>query len=419
MKVLCSALSSLPTSIPPDVKAFTFFERSEDSEVGGIGNGWISRLKTAGFAPSVSTWDFVLFAFAVCAADLAVIRKNSADGWTRQIELKVTLNSSKAWRREAARLEQMLRTLTGDYWKLRFTDGGPPPPVGKRVLCDRDCVALLSGGLDSLIGGIDAKAQGKSPIFVSQLAYDDSKRQLEFAAALGGETWHQQWSHKINFGGSHEPSTRGRSMAFYGLAVLSASLLTAKRPEIIVPENGFISVNPPLLPGRMASLSTRTTHPLFMQQLQEVLPLLGIDVALSMPYQFKTKGEMLAECADQKTLAKYASKSTSCGRFRTNNNTHCGRCVPCMVRKAAFLQWGKNTDKTVYSFDSVLNAGKSAADDPMAVAVAVLTARKGGVDKLLGAALSFASLSDRPRYRRMLESGLSELDKLLTRDGLL
>jgi len=419
MKVLCSSLTTLPASIPEGVKAFTFFERSKDPNVGGIGNGWIRQLEAAGFAPSVSTWDFVLFAFAVCAADFAVIRKDSADGWTRQIELKITLNDPTAWNHEAARLEEMLKTLTGDYWTLSFTNGGPPPPAGKRVLCDRDCVALLSGGLDSLVGGIDAKTQGKSPIFVSQLAHEDSERQRNYAAMLGGGTWHQQWSHKIDFKGRREPSTRGRSMAFYGLAVLSASLLTVKKPEIIVPENGFISVNPPLLPGRMASLSTRTTHPLFMQQLQEVLPLIGVDVRLVMPYQFKTKGEMLAECADQKILKQYASDTTSCGRFRTYNRTHCGRCVPCMVRKAAFLRWDPASDKTTYRFTNVASAGKSSADDPMAVAVAVLAARRGGLDKLLGATLSFASSTERPNYRRMLESGLGELATLLTRDGLL
>jgi hypothetical protein len=419
MRVLCSALTALPTSAPNDVKAFTFFERSKDPSVGGIGNGWIRQLEAAGFAPSVSTWDFVLFAFAVCAADFAVLRKDSADGWTRQLHLKITLNNSLAWKREASRLEQMLKTLTGDYWKLSFTNGGPPPPEGKRVLCDRDCVALLSGGLDSLVGGIDAIAQGKRPIFVSQLAHEDSERQREYAEMLGGGVWHQQWSHKIDFKGRHEPSTRGRSMAFYGLAILSASLLDVKRPEIIVPENGFISVNPPLLPGRMSSLSTRTTHPLFMKQLQDALPLLGVDVRLTMPYQFKTKGEMLAQCADQKLLAKWASDTTSCGRFRTYNRTHCGRCVPCMVRKAAFLRWAPASDNTRYRFTNVTNSGKSYADDPMAVAVAVLTARRGGVDKLLGATLSFASLTERPKYRRMLESGLDELAELLSKDGLL
>lgn len=419
MKVICSTIASLPASIPDGAKAFTFFERSDNPTVGGIGNGWIRELEAAGFAPSVSTWDFVLFAFGVCAADFAVIRKDSADGWTRELELAITLNNPTPWNREVPRLERMLRTLTGDYWRLSFTEGGPPPPAGNRVLCDRDCVALLSGGLDSLVGGIDATAQGKRPIFVSQLAHEDSDRQRNYAAVLGGATWHQQWSHRIDFKGRHEPSTRGRSMAFYGLAVLAASLLSATQPEIIVPENGFISVNPPLLPGRMASLSTRTTHPLFMRQLQEVLPLLGVDVRFNMPYQFKTKGEMLAECADQDTLAQLASNTTSCGRFRTYNRTHCGRCVPCMVRKAAFLRWAPESDTTRYRFNNVANAGKSNADDPMAVAVAVLTARNGGIDKLLGATLSFASSSERPKYRQMLEGGLKELAGLLERDGLL
>jgi hypothetical protein len=223
---------------------------------------------------------------------------------------------------------------------------------GNRQLCDRDCVALLSGGLDSLIGGIDATAQGRRPIFVSQLAFEDSARQIAYAHALGGGEWHQQWSHKVVFGGKKETSTRARSMAFYGLAVLATSLLTVNRPEILVPENGFISINPPLLPGRMASLSTRTTHPQFMGLVQILLDAIGVDAHLSMPYRFKTKGEMLEQCADQVLLAKYGCDTTSCGRFRTYNRTHCGRCVPCMVRKAAVLRWGV-TDTTTYKFSSL------------------------------------------------------------------
>ena len=43
-----------------------------------------------------------------------------------------------------------------------------------------------------------------------------------------------------------------------------------------VAENGFISINPPLLPGRMASFSTRNYHPLFMSMLQELLVGLNI-----------------------------------------------------------------------------------------------------------------------------------------------
>lgn len=419
MKILCSTLASLPNPLPAGTRGFTFFERADDPAVGGIGNGWLRELEAAGFAPSVPKWDFVLFAFAVCAADFVALRKGTADGWTRQLELEVTLNDPSPWVAQREKLETMLRVLTGDFWTLSFLAGGPAPPAGNRVLCDRDCVALLSGGLDSLVGGIDACAQGRRPIFVSQLAHEDSERQRDYAAMLGGSNWHQQWSHRIAFKGPHEPSTRGRSMAFYGLAVLASSLLPVETADIIVPENGFISVNPPLLPGRMASLSTRTTHPLFMHQLQEVLPLLGVDVRLEMPYRFKTKGEMLQECADQATLAEYASTTTSCGRFRTYNRTHCGRCVPCMVRKAAFIKWETGTDGTRYKFSNLANSGKSSADDPMAVACGVLTSRAHGVDRFLGASLAFASAADRPHYRRVLEVGLAELGTLLDRDGVL
>ena len=418
MKILCSSINSLPKNIPEGTLAFTFLEASPRVGVGRIANGWQRKLEKAGYAPSIPVWDFMLFCFAVYAADLAALRKSSADGWTRQISLDITLNDPSAWERNKSLAEGMLRVLSGDFWTLQFLPGGPKPPKGSPRVCDRDCVSLLSGGLDSLIGGIDITADGRKPIFVSQLAFEDSARQIAYAKALGGGDWHQQWSHKVVFKRKKETSTRARSMAFYGLAVLATSLLSIKRPEVIVPENGFISINPPLLPGRMASLSTRTTHPQFMEQLQNLLDAVGVDVCLSMPYRFMSKGEMLQECADQSLLAKYACDSTSCGRFRTYNRTHCGRCVPCMVRKAAILHWG-HADTTKYKFMNLSNSGKADADDPLAVACAVLTVEQRGIDSFLGATLTFASDDDRPNYRHVAEQGLAELARLLRRDSVL
>ncbi|MYM84149.1 hypothetical protein GTP44_19615 [Duganella sp. FT50W] len=420
MKFICTSVEALPGTFAADERAFTLFKAAQRSGVGTIARGWKGSLKRKGFRPSAQTWDFVQFCLSVCAADLAGLRSTSADGWTRTIELTVGLHEPLVWTPLKAHAEAMLKVLTGDYWTLHFVDGGVAPPDGKAQPFDRDCVSLLSGGLDSLIGGIDLISRGRRPIFVSQLAHEDSERQRHYAAVLGGRETHMQWSHGISFKGPRESSTRGRSLAFYGFAVLAASRVIGSPVQILVPENGFICINPPLVPGRVASLSTRTTHPLFIEMLQELLDQLEVAVRLDLPYRFKTKGEMLRECLDQELLGTLASDSTSCGRFRTYNRVHCGRCVPCMIRKSAFLAWGAGRDTTRYVHETVAGSDKSSGpDDPMAAALAVLSVRDQGLDRFLGASLAFASTNDRALYRNVLDTGIQELEALLQADGIL
>lgn len=419
-KVLCTSVDHLPAMLENGERVFTLFKTAKRAGIGTIAKGWRGSLKRKGFAPSAQAWDFVQFCLSVCAADLCCLRSTSADGWTRTIELTIALHEPLLWGPWKAHAEGMLKLLTGDYWTLHFVDGGAAPPNGTPQPLANDCISLLSGGLDSLIGGIDLVAAGRRPAFVSQLAHEDSERQRRYATLLGGGATHMQWSHGISFTGRREPSTRGRSLAFYGFAVMAASKVTERPVQVFVPENGLICVNPPLVPGRVASLSTRTTHPLFVAKLQELLDGLGIDVRLELPYRFKTKGQMLRECADQRLLGTVASDSTSCGRFRTYNRTHCGRCVPCMIRRAAFLAWGPSRDTTTYAFPSLSGSDKSSGpDDPMAAALAILTVRDQGLERLLGATLAFASPNERGSYRQVLQAGLDELELLLQADGLL
>ena len=89
-----------------------------------------------------------------------------------------------------------------------------------------------------------------------------------------------------------------------------------------------------------------------------------------------------------------------------------------MVRKAAIHHWG-HPDTTNYKFSSLSSSGKASADDPMAVACAVLSAEQRGLDSFLGATLSFAPQADRQNYRRVIEQGLSELAVLLRADGVI
>ncbi|QKZ04870.1 Qat anti-phage system QueC-like protein QatC [Pseudomonas eucalypticola] len=420
IKVICARAEQLPAELQPGERAFSYFKSARRAGVGTIAKGWHGSLKRKGFRPSPATWDFVQFCLAVCATDLCGMRNTSADGWTRTIELSVGLHEPLRWEPYRAELEQLLKVLTGDYWTLIFTGAGMPPPEGRFVAKPQDCVSLLSGGLDSLIGGLDLVAQGRRPLFVSQLAHEDSQRQRDYAQLLGGDGAHYQWSHGISFKGPKEPSTRARSLAFYAFAVLATSRLADPCPTLFIPENGFICVNPPLVPGRVSSLSTRTTHPLFIAKLQQVLDGIGVNVQLELPYRFKTKGEMMNDCLDPVRLQQLAWQTTSCGRFRTYNRTHCGRCVPCMIRRAAFTAWTGGNDDTQYVYSSLVGSDKSSGpDDPMAVAQAVLTTRSKGIDRFLGASLAFAPVDERPQYRSVLTNGIQELEALLTGDGVL
>jgi hypothetical protein len=101
------------------------------------------------------------------------------------------------------------------------------------------------------------------------------------------------FSNNLVKGSGSETTTRGRSFLFFAMAVLVASGLN--NPDIIIPENGLISLNVPLDPLRLGAWSTRTTHPFYLARWQELLGKLGIDGTMSNPYRFMTKGEMVTE----------------------------------------------------------------------------------------------------------------------------
>jgi len=91
-----------------------------------------------------------------------------------------------------------------------------------------------------------------------------------------------------------------------------------------------------------------------------------------------------------------------------------------MIRKSAFIAWGPGRDTTNYVYPSLSGSNKaSGPDDPMAAALAVLTMREQGIDRFLGATLAFASPRERADYRRVLQTGISELEALLQADGIL
>ena len=329
-KVFCAPKDLIPNPRTPGIEYFSMYGHDGLDDVSTVGSTLMEDTKVAGMSPSAMSWDFLSLSLAVNAADHAIERSTSPDGWTRIIEIELALSEPAPFQEAIREIQNALRFLTGDFWHLTFTDGGyPPPRPQSTVQHDADCVSLLSGGLDSLVGAIDLKAQGRSPLFVSHIARGDKEKQCQYAALLGKEGNHVQWNQNIRLKPANreaEPSTRARSIVFFAFAAISADHLarlgSVEKVEVFVPENGLISLNVPLNAGRVGSLSTKTTHPVFMRRLQALWDSLGIPAVLRLPYATKTKGEMLAECADQATLAEVGGQSTSCGRFGKHGLKH-------------------------------------------------------------------------------------------------
>ncbi|MGM3162447.1 7-cyano-7-deazaguanine synthase [Dickeya undicola] len=317
-----------------------------------------------------------------------------------------------------------MKFLSTDRWRLTFESGGHiPNPPKKPVQPDEDCVVLLSGGLDSLIGAIDLAATNKKPLAVSNIVRGDRKNQEEFAKKIGGGLRHIALNHNATPPWKKEPSQRARSLIFIAFGVLAATSLKKYHNGQEVPfyicENGFIAINPPLTGGRIGSLSTRTAHPEFLNRIRDILTAADLRVRIINPYEHCTKGEMLKNCRDQKLLKSLAIKSVSCGRYRVFNYTQCGRCVPCQVRRAAFLAWG-NADLTPYKYSNIglRNDEHANFDDVRSIAIAIADVNTNGLESWLEAALAYPKIGIKHPLKDLVSRGLKELAALHLQQGI-
>jgi 7-cyano-7-deazaguanine synthase in queuosine biosynthesis len=323
------------------------------------------------FAQIGSRTSFDFFILSSCAYGIDRLirrRKNSVDGWSRELKVTFPVSSVSTWRSQKSHIEKLLSFLTGDYWEVDFTKSTLTLPSAQLDIFfaqNFSQVNLFSGGLDSLIGAIDFLQSNprRKVLFVSH--YDpqmhgpkgDQEALLEQLEANYSGRFANVPSTKVYLDYSNdtkETTFRSRSILFMGIALLVAD---AKDTNVIVPENGTVSLNYPLSSSRRSACSTRTTHPTLISAIQELWSNLGLRASISNPYEFQTKGEMVANCRDQVFLESIVTLSNSCGKrghrahWDNPSSTHCGVCMPCVYRRAALLSL---RDRTTYG--SALNS---------------------------------------------------------------
>lgn len=401
------------------------------SDITFIGNPVLDKLKRLGVQISPAAMDFLTIALSVTAADTFVKRKNAADGWTREISLKVPLSDPIPWVQNKERLEKSLRFLSGDIWRLDLTEGGYNPPVpytrkhGRQLISlhGLDCVSLFSGGLDSAVGVIDLLKDNFKPLLISHSYKGDKKRQEAIKAQLMGQFSHFSVNaNPRSRGQGTDISMRTRSINFLAFAAVGGdavrNLNNLQTIDLLVPENGFISLNAPLTNRRIGSLSTRTTHPHFLGLIQDIFSFVGIPLKIKNPYQFRTKGDMITSCKDRILLHQVLDQTVSCSHWKRKNQ-QCGRCVPCIIRRASVYKGGFTETQTyqVENLLSILNLPDS-RDDLNALLIAIEQADKRPIGSWI---LDSGPLppQDFELYKQVFTRGLEEVKLYLRKEGVL
>jgi 7-cyano-7-deazaguanine synthase in queuosine biosynthesis len=305
----------------------------------------------------------------VAAAVFCVDRLEERPGtWTRTVSLKLPVRQPGLWHAGSGDFTEAVSFLSGDTWHLEFSDSGEEVQAPSEIAPPVDAVCLLSGGLDSFTGALNLLAEGKTICLVGHYGPGQTHQAqegiwralarqypdqvvarwffLQPAAAAAGQ------ARPLPAG--REPSQRSRSLLFLAAGLTVA---TGYGPDVplYIPENGLIGINVPLTGARKGSFSTRTTHPYFMDKLSNCVRGLGVANPIVNPFRLMTKGEILAACADQPTLRRLADATLSCAhpetaRWAKEEQTNCGYCFPCLIRRASMHHVGLD-QPGVYRYD--------------------------------------------------------------------
>ena len=361
------------SSTPGDVgHVLDFFGESDARSTVELGRGFFA----SGLQVPVAASEFFALAAAVYCLDKVVARSTRPDAWTRVFTLDFP-GSTEGWGNP--HLQTALSFLTGDDWSLsprvRSTLS-----LSHRIEPSPDVVCLFSGGLDSLIGAIQLLEEGRvvrlvahhetgvapqrQRMLANRLAehYGPPKvalSQVFLRPAPPREEQHAPLPSVI------ETSTRSRSLLFIAAGLTVAAAIGPDVP-LVIPENGFIGLNVPLSASRLGSLSTRTTHPHFIAQVQAALNSLAIRNPLLNPYRLRTKGEMLCDVQALGHTRELALLSISCAhpeapRWRKRPLGDCGYCYPCLIRRASMFEVGWD-DPDDYAWDAMSDSALLGAE---------------------------------------------------------
>lgn len=308
--------------------------------------------------------DFLTVVEGCHAIDKACRRRgDDPSGWNRRIDVGIAVRQPERWQTFAGRLQEVFGDLTSDSLRVNFSKDESPsssPRQSSESFPTIDSVALLSGGVDSLVGGGVLLQEGRNVGFMSHSAGSAvSQAQQQVGTALNGLgpgkgtfsdftiTLKRKSAAPFPTESETEPSERARTLLFIGVAMVMAR--TCSVEEVFVSENGIMAVHVPIAEARLGSYSTKTAAPSVLEAIQEFGSVaLETDFRITNPLVTSTKAEVVQRGIEM-GLADALRSSVSCWSINRHAHGHCGTCVPCITRRFAFS--AADAGDTNYLFD--------------------------------------------------------------------
>lgn len=300
--------------------------------------------------------DLVDLAAMVYTADELCGRSSTTDRWTRRFNAVIPVRSPAVWRAAGAQLQDVLRFLSGDTFHFEWTPTRTVPQLRnhRATIPDGfDTVCLFSGGADSLIGAYELLEEGRNVLLVGHQAdgitastqdrvirFFERRFEDRVAFVQARVARSPRAEPEFNLGTKVEMTHRPRSFLFLALAVAVAA--AAEVDEIVIPENGLIALNPPLNVSRVGTLSTRTAHPRFISGFESfVRAIRAFRGQIRNPFLYMSKTDVVRRAA--RPLRPVLRQTLSCSHLGRSRWTgfrghHCGYCIPCLYRRAAFAE---------------------------------------------------------------------------------
>ena len=336
-------------------------------------------------AMEARSFDLLLIAASVFTADALISRGGSSradfgEDWHRDLRFVIPVREAEFWRGQTEALANLLEFLTGDRFEFSFVHRAHKGPAqsdllqGERRPAEADRIILFSGGLDSLTGALEALLSDEAPpiLVTHRSASKTTSVQKRLVAELtdrfpGRVTWAPATG-TLRGQEAKETTQRSRSFFYAALGYAAAAVVGASRISFC--ENGIVSVNLPISRQVIGTMATRTTHPLFLHRLQDLLSkVAGRSILVDNPYAWLTKTEVVTRLRNLGG-ADLIAKTNSCSSVRARTQEHplCGCCSQCLDRRFAVLaaDLAQHDPASRYEVDLFLGQRKNPQERTMA-----------------------------------------------------